>query len=456
MDKEGTGTAIVKSEGSQVVRGIDGLMAHINSVQEVVSRAMKDGEHYGKLPGVSKNILYKQGAEYLSLRFNWRSEYQVTRYDLDSNHREYEIRCLLYHRETNIVMGEGLGNCSTMESKYRYRRKSRTCPECGMDTIRKSKPQYGGGWYCSKKDGGCGANYEAGDASIEAQEEGRAENPDIADVWNTVLKMAKKRAYVDSVITACGASDLFTQDLEEQGGADRIESSPEIKEAAQEGLAKLSEEEITTFSNIVTEAILLSEIDTCPPDIEGSLKKIVEISLKVWAEGKNPVEFSRAVVKKAKKLISEEQEEKEPTQPENTTKEFHNRNSSSNKGAGKAMAPEGNGDVESLYKKCCAAVKIMSADASKMGPDEASEQKAAIEKAKERNDSDFLQKKLAYFHAKWNGENIEDVSYSEEEEKKEKEKEEERREERGESKEEEEEEEEDLDSNKDQKQLDIF
>ena len=42
----------------------------------------------------------------------------------------------------------------------------------------------------------------------------KQENPDIADVYNTVLKMAKKRAHIDAILTATGASDIFTQDYE--------------------------------------------------------------------------------------------------------------------------------------------------------------------------------------------------------------------------------------------------
>jgi len=32
---------------------------------------------------------------------------------------------------------------------------------------------------------------------------------------NTVLKMAKKRAYVDAILTATHASGIFTQDMED-------------------------------------------------------------------------------------------------------------------------------------------------------------------------------------------------------------------------------------------------
>jgi hypothetical protein len=44
------------------------------------------------------------------------------------------------------------------------------------------------------------------------------ENADIADVYNTVLKMAKKRAHIDATLTATGAADMFTQDLIEDDG----------------------------------------------------------------------------------------------------------------------------------------------------------------------------------------------------------------------------------------------
>ncbi len=43
----------------------------------------------------------------------------------------------------------------------------------------------------------------------------KVENDNPADNYNTVLKMAKKRALVDAVLTATAASDIFTQDLED-------------------------------------------------------------------------------------------------------------------------------------------------------------------------------------------------------------------------------------------------
>jgi hypothetical protein len=99
-----------------------------------------------------------------------------------------------------------------MESKFRWRNAARKCPICGKETIIKGKDEYGGGWVCYKKKDGCGATFEDNDDRITGQIIGKVENTDIADVYNTVIKMSKKRAYVDATITACAASDIFTQD----------------------------------------------------------------------------------------------------------------------------------------------------------------------------------------------------------------------------------------------------
>ena len=53
-----------------------------------------------------------------------------------------------------------------------------------------------------------------------------------AGSMNTVLKMAKKRSYVDAILTACHASGTFTQDIEDIGREDLHEvSSQQAKEA---------------------------------------------------------------------------------------------------------------------------------------------------------------------------------------------------------------------------------
>lgn len=191
------------------------LQAQVNAIQRAMQQVMKDGTHYGTVPGCGdKPTLLKPGAEKLSLMFRLIASFDVQREDLPGGHREYTITCTL-RSPSGELLGQGVGSCSTMESKYRYRQAERKCPECGVVAIIKGRPEYGGGWICFGKKGGCGAKYKDGDAVIEKQALGRVENPDIADCYNTVLKIAKKRAHVDATLTTTAASDIFTQDIED-------------------------------------------------------------------------------------------------------------------------------------------------------------------------------------------------------------------------------------------------
>jgi len=192
------------------------VLDQIEMIQNLMAMAMQDGEHYGTIPGCgTKKILFKSGAEKLGFMFRLEPDYQVFENDLGNFHKEYRVTCTLHHIESGNKVGQGVGSCSTLESKYRWREQKRKCPKCGNEFIIKGKDEYGGGWLCWAKKGGCNAKFKDGDESIESQKIGRVENEDIADQYNTVLKMAKKRAHVDAILTATAASDIFTQDMED-------------------------------------------------------------------------------------------------------------------------------------------------------------------------------------------------------------------------------------------------
>lgn len=192
------------------------IKAQVQLIQEVMQAVMQEGYHFGVIPGTGdKPTLLKPGAEKLTMTFRLAPSLHVAMRDLGNSHREYEVRCVLTHIPTGAVYGEGIGVCSTLESKYRYRNAERTCPHCGKATIIKGRAEYGGGWLCFAKKGGCGEKFAEDDQAITGQGVGKVENPDPADQWNTVVKMAKKRALIDATLTATAASDIFTQDLDE-------------------------------------------------------------------------------------------------------------------------------------------------------------------------------------------------------------------------------------------------
>jgi len=215
-------TAVAVRQDAQVINYEDYAMTpdrivkQVGLIQEVMKCVMREGEHYGKIPGCGdKPTLLKPGAEKLSTTFRLAPSYLVTEKSLPAGHREYQVICTLTHIPTGVIFGQGVGAASTMESKYRYRKQERVCPKCGKETIIKGKAEYGGGYICFAKKGGCGAKFKEDDKAITDQIVGRVEYEDPADYYNTILKMAKKRAHVDATLTCTAASDIFTQDVED-------------------------------------------------------------------------------------------------------------------------------------------------------------------------------------------------------------------------------------------------
>jgi hypothetical protein len=202
------------------------LMAQVRKIQEVMKQAMHENEHYGVIPGTGKKpTLLKPGAEKLCLLFRLDPQFESVEVR-DGEHLTVKSRCVLYHIPTSLRMGSGEGSCSTKETKYAFRNATLACPECGKDAIIKGKEEYGGGWLCFKKKGGCGAKFPDDQFKTTDMEKVAVDN--LADEYNTVLKMANKRALVAAVLVTTAASDIFTQDVEEmpQFEQKRAEPSP--------------------------------------------------------------------------------------------------------------------------------------------------------------------------------------------------------------------------------------
>jgi len=198
------------------------IKAQVNLIQHVMHEVMQKDQHYGVIPGTgTKPTLLKAGAEKLCLTFRLDPQYEITERQ-DGIHLHVTSKCTLFHITTGQRYGSGMGSCSTREAKYAYRTQARKCPSCGKEAIIKGKEEYGGGWLCFKKKDGCGAKFPDGDQTIEGQTSGRVPNEDVADQYNTVLKMANKRSLVAAVLNATAASDIFTQDIEDMPQAEKV------------------------------------------------------------------------------------------------------------------------------------------------------------------------------------------------------------------------------------------
>ena len=159
----------------------DDLVHQTQKILQIKEKAMKEGVHYGIIPGTKKPSLWKPGAEKLCRAFKLAPEFETTSRD-DPNRTinwrkwsynerkeiegttmgfiEYDSRCSLVHIPTEDVWVKNVSaSCNSFESKY------------------------------------------------------RSLNP--YDVKNTIEKMSEKRSLVAAVLIGTCASDVFTQDIED-------------------------------------------------------------------------------------------------------------------------------------------------------------------------------------------------------------------------------------------------
>ena len=171
------------------------VRARVNLTQEVMKSVMHEGTHFGVIPGTPKPSLWKPGAEVLCATFRIAPSYRVE--DLSGpDVVRYRVVCIGTHQGSGIVLGEGLGSCSSMEEKYKWRKAS-TKKEFETTPVDRRRIKYG---YDRKER----REYEVQQVRTEC-----------ADQDNTILKMACKRAQVAMALNVVAASDIFTQDIED-------------------------------------------------------------------------------------------------------------------------------------------------------------------------------------------------------------------------------------------------
>jgi hypothetical protein len=169
------------------------IRAHVNLIQEVMKAVMVKDTHFGVIPGCKLPSLYKAGSEVLLSTFRIAVSVRVE--DLSTEEAiRYRVTTTGTHQGSGVIVGEGIGECSSDETKYKWR----TC-------------------YVKKEFENTPENrrrikYKEYQGRESEQMEVRT---DPADVANTILKMAKKRAQIDLTLTATAASDIFTQDIED-------------------------------------------------------------------------------------------------------------------------------------------------------------------------------------------------------------------------------------------------
>jgi hypothetical protein len=202
------------------VMDIDTALARRGAMVKFVEAILVKDTDFGVIPGTgTKATLLKPGAEKLTTFFGLSKRFVIVEKVEDWTGKAHDgeaffyylYRCQLWRGD--LLVAESDGSCNSFESKYRWRKSERICPDCGQPAIIKGKAEYGGGWLCYKAKGGCGAKFRDGEQQIESQQVGQVANPDIASQVNTIQKMAQKRALIAATLLAVNASEFFTQDF---------------------------------------------------------------------------------------------------------------------------------------------------------------------------------------------------------------------------------------------------
>jgi hypothetical protein len=162
----------VSNNGNLELSG-EGLSMY-DKLNNFVKNSLIEGQHYGKVPGASKPSLFKGGAELINKEAQIIADFEIIadKVDFETPFFAYAFKCSLYRE--GMKVSEGYGACNSKERKY------------------------------------------------------LSDRTDKFFLYNTIMKMAKKRSYVDATVTAWGLSGILTQDMED------LEASPveeEKKEA---------------------------------------------------------------------------------------------------------------------------------------------------------------------------------------------------------------------------------
>ena len=199
------------------------VKAQVQRIQEVMAAVMQKDVHYGIIPGTQKPTLFKAGAEKILSTFRIAAHPKEIEDMSTSDEIRYRVKVHGVAMENDqILFGVGIGECSSNEEKYKWRR-----PVCDEEFNETPEDRRREAW--KKYDG-----------KPYKQKQIRT-NP--SDVANTILKMAKKRAQIDMTLTATGASDVFDQDLEDLPEGIRQEvadKKPPIKAPQKKADAKKS------------------------------------------------------------------------------------------------------------------------------------------------------------------------------------------------------------------------
>lgn len=187
MEQANSNVVVIEAQATSLSVGFNRqalteLTEQRNMLKEFIGSQLREGldGDYARIPGCPKKSLLKPGAEKIANLFRLGVRIIDRQRDIDQgdNFVMFTYTVEVYHIPTNRVIAQCEGSANSKEKKYIS-----------------AKPM---------------------------------------DIINTLQKMAQKRAFVGAVITATGASDFFTQDMEDGIEAAKAKVENVSKRAAEE------------------------------------------------------------------------------------------------------------------------------------------------------------------------------------------------------------------------------
>jgi hypothetical protein len=179
------------------VKAVAETVMKVRTLQSTLKTILTENHDYGKIQGCGdKPTLLKPGAEKILMAMGITASYEMVEHTESFDGLgffAYTVKCTL--QKNGIKITEGLGHANSKEKKWAVEWVyEKDLPEGAVKEALKKKK-------FDAKGGGTFYKYE-----VDADANSKA---------NTILKMAKKRAQIDAVLSVASLSEIFTQDFDD-------------------------------------------------------------------------------------------------------------------------------------------------------------------------------------------------------------------------------------------------
>ena len=169
---------------------------NIKMAEKLVMTTMEEGIDYGELPGVQGKGLRDPGSQKIMNAFDCYPKHNILYHEESDQCISWALEAQMIHRGTQLVMGSGVGACSTREPKYKYRwvadPQNFGYAEVEIQGLKKKK---------------------AGDRTLY-----RVENPEYGEQVHNIFVMAAKRAEGDGCKSLPGVGSALRKLFDDKEG----------------------------------------------------------------------------------------------------------------------------------------------------------------------------------------------------------------------------------------------